>query len=147
MKHTFDTTIFTNSELVAKVTKNKLEEIRISILKNNKIDMRIYFYFPGETDAKPTKKGIWLSFEHIPDIIKTLEKLVKNHDEKIELEYEQSERNRTRVYVGEYLNKKIVHIRTFYLDGSKFKPGKGITFPVGETSDIVAGLKKALEKK
>ena len=46
--------VFMNSKLVDKLSKNMLEEIRISILTNDMVDVRIYFFFPQEPEPKTT---------------------------------------------------------------------------------------------
>lgn len=138
-----DGSIFMNSELVAKVHKNKLEEIRVSILKNNMVDVRIYFFFPGETEPKPTKKGVWLLFKQAQQIAGALEKLAKNPDEKVEIDYILSDKEKLRAYTGEYMNAKLFHIRTFYLKDNQFNPGKGISFPVALADRMRDALKQA----
>ncbi|MHB9155329.1 MAG: PC4/YdbC family ssDNA-binding protein [Endomicrobiales bacterium] len=117
-----------NSTLVAKIAKNKREEIRIAVLKNNKIDIRTYFYFPDESEPKPTKKGIWLSFKQLPPIVGAFDKYLKDPKEEFKLEFELSVTEKIRVYVNEYMGSKVIHIRTFYLKDNEFAPGKGISF-------------------
>lgn len=141
-----DGSIFMNSELVAKVHKNKLEEIRVSILKNNMVDVRIYFFFPGEQEPKPTKKGVWLLFKQTQQIANALEKLVANPSEPVELEYILSDKEKLRAYTGEYMNTKLFHIRTFYLKDNVFNPGKGISFPVTIADKMRDALKLAGSK-
>ena len=136
-------TIFMNSTLVSKIQKNKLEEIRISVLRNNKVDVRIYFYFPQETEAQPTRKGLWLSFKNIPGIVSTLEKIVKKPDELLNVEIGSTEKEQLRVYVNEYLGNKVVHIRSFYFKDKEYKPGKGISFTMPLVPQIAEGLRQS----
>jgi hypothetical protein len=148
MRRNYDpSTIFMNSTLVAKITKNKLEEIRVSVLKNNKIDVRTYFYFPNETDPKPTKKGAWLSFRHIPPIISAMEKYLKDPKLEFALEFDVTDRDKEkiRVYVSDYMNSKLVHIRIFYLKGAEYNPGKGISFAASLIPQILETFRQ-LEK-
>ena len=146
-KRLFDKEAFVNSELIAKLTKNSLEELRFSLLKNNLIDVRIHFYFPGLTEPKPTKKGIWLSFEQIESIFATLEKFKKNEIGDLDFEIERSSKEKIKVYTGKFKGKKIVHIRLFYLKKGEFNPGKGISFPISMVNDVSEALKKVLEHK
>jgi hypothetical protein len=138
-----DNTIFMNSKLIAKINKNSLEEIRILLLKNNKVDLRIYVFSEGADEPFPTKKGIWISLKDLPHIIGTLEKLADGSVKDTKLEIKQTEKIQTRVYSAEFKGKSLVHIRTYYLQDNEFKPGKGISFPIAITKDVVAGLKKA----
>lgn len=146
-KRVFDKDAFTNSSLIAKLTKNSLEEIRFSLLKNNMVDVRIHFYFPGLTEPKPTKKGIWLTFENIQSIINTFEKYIRNETSDIDLEISRSDKEKIKVYTGKFKGKKIVHIRLFYLKKDEFNPGKGISFPISLINDVNTALKKVLENK
>jgi len=146
-KRVFDKEAFTNSSLIAKLTKNSLEEIRFSLLKNNMIDVRIHFYFPGLTEPKPTKKGIWLTFDNIESIINIFDKYIKNEAPEIDLEIARSEKEKIKVYTGKFKGKKIVHIRLFYLKKDEFNPGKGVSFPISLINDVTAALKKVMESK
>lgn len=137
-----DKSIFLNSTLVAKVTKSNLEEIRILALKNNKIDMRIYVSSAEGGEPYPTRKGIWLSYKDIPAIIETLEKLASGTAKDLNLEIEQSEKIKTKVYTADFRGKSLVHIRTFYLQDNEFKPGKGISFQSSLTKEILDALKQ-----
>ena len=137
------TSIFADSKLVAKVPKNRLEEIRVLILKNGRIDVRSYIFFPQETEPKPTRKGVWLSFKDMPEIIKTLETIAQKPHEDVNLEIPQTERVKLRVYTDVFHGKKIVHLRTFYLKGGEYKPGKGLSFIPPLSEKLAAALKKA----
>lgn len=139
-----DGSIFLNSELIAKVRRSDLEEIRVLVLKNNKVDLRIYVSFPNNPEPKPTKKGIWLSFKDLPEIITTLKKIAEG--ESASLELGKSEKIQTRVYASMFHDKELVHVRSFYLDKEEFKPGKGISFPRTVSGEIAEGLEKAAAK-
>jgi len=133
--------IFMNATLVAKIPKNKLEEIRVSVLRNNKIDLRTYFYFPNETEPKPTRKGIWLSYKHMPQIIGAFEKHAADPKSGFSLEFESRENEKIRVYLGEFKGAKIVHMRNFYLKENEYLPGKGISFAVPLIAPMLEALK------
>jgi hypothetical protein len=136
-----------NATLVATIGKNKLEEIRISLLRNNKIDVRTYFYFQNDPAPKPTKKGIWLSFKHIPPILAAFAKYDEGAATGFKLEFEVPDRRKEkiRVYVNEYMGGKVIHIRTFYLKENEFNPGKGVSFAASLLPKMIEGL-AALEK-
>ncbi len=138
----FTSGIFMNSELITKIQKNRLEEIRISLLKNDKVDVRSYLFFPQENEPKPTKKGVWLSLKQIPSIIKELEKLNSTPSAEILLEFDQSEKSKLRVYTDKYQGKKIIHIRNFYLKDNQFLHGKGLSFSVDLLVKMIDGLKQ-----
>ncbi len=139
--------IFMNSTLVATVVKNKLEEIRFTVLKNNKIDIRTYFHFPQEPEPKPTKKGIWLSFKHVTPIVNALEKLKVNPQADFSFELEGSDKEQLRVYTNEYLRNKLVHFRTFYLKNNEFQPGRGIAFVASLAPNMIDALRQAEKLK
>ncbi len=148
MKKTFSEDnkgIFMNSTLVSRVAKNKTEEIRISVLKNNKIDLRIYFNFPNEPEPKPTKKGLWLSFKYMPKVITALEKLIKNPKEALDVELDTTEKEQIKIYNLEYNGKMFTHIRSFYQKDGAFAPGKGVSFSENAFPALLEGLKKACE--
>jgi hypothetical protein len=134
--------IFMNSTLVANVKKNALEEIRISLLKNNKLDLRTYFFFPNEKESKPTRKGIWLSFKHIPPIVAAFEKYLNDPNQEFTLKFPQTEKEEIRVYINEFKGAKVVHIRTFYLKDNEFTPGRGISFSTAVLKEMTEGLKQ-----
>lgn len=138
-----DSSIFMNSVLLGKITKNKTEEIRISVLRNNMVDVRTYFYFPNEAEPRPTKKGIWLSFKYIPEILEGFEKLSKDPQGDINLEFDKSENEKVKVYSNDFMNNRLVHIRTFYLKDNEFQPGRGISFSVSLVSQMIDLLSKA----
>lgn len=134
--------IFRNATLVAKVEKNKREEIRFAVLKNNKIDVRTYYYFPDEPRPRPTKKGIWLSFKQLPSIIHALEEYRKDPSREFKLEFMLPTGEKLRVYVNDYKGGKVIHIRTFYLKDNDFAPGKGLSFAPALLDKIIPALKE-----
>ena len=143
-----DNTVFLNSKLVAKLKKSALEELRISILKNNMVDMRINMFFPGETEAKPTKKGVWVPFTNLPKIILGFEELLKDIEKPLDLEFEKTKSTeKLKVYAAEFKGNKLVHVRTFYLKDTEFLPGKGISFPIGMLKEVIDALKEAEKQK
>lgn len=132
-----------NAVLVAKIAKNKLEEIRVSVLRNNKIDVRTYFFFPNEPEPKPTKKGIWLSFKHIPQIISAFDGYVKDPKKEFSLEFDipEKESEKIRVYVNDYMGGKVIHIRTFYLKENEMVPGRGVSFSPAVLPQVLEAFK------
>ncbi|MCX5782656.1 MAG: PC4/YdbC family ssDNA-binding protein [Elusimicrobia bacterium] len=144
-KKLFDKEAFVNSILISKLTKNSLEELRFSLLKNNLIDVRIHFYFPGLSEPKPTKKGIWLSFDQVKNILQVFEKFVKNEISDLDFEMERSEKEKIKVYTGKFKGKKIAHIRLFYLKKDEFNPGKGVSFPISLINEVTESFKKVME--
>lgn len=133
-----------NATLVATIAKNKREEIRLSVLRNNKIDMRMYFYFPDEPQPRPTKKGLWLSFRHIPPIITAFEKYLKDPAAEFKLEFAipDKDKEKIRVYINDYMGGKVVHIRIFYLKDNEFQPGKGISFATTLLPKVLESFKE-----
>jgi len=136
-------TIFMNAALVAKIAKSKLEEIRVSVLRNNKVDVRTYFHYPQEPEPKPTKKGIMLSFKYVPQIIAACEKLLKDGKHEFNLILNETEKEQLKAYTGEYKGVKLVHIRTFYRKEGAFEPGKGIAFAGAILAQMIDALKRA----
>ena len=64
------------SEPIAIIPKNSVEEIRIlwSEYKGHRyLDIRVYTEIDGKPDRVPTKKGITLRPELIPELMKALE--------------------------------------------------------------------------
>ena len=139
-----DKSIFLNSTTVAKIEKSRLEEIRILVLKNNKVDVRVYVFSDDNAEPLPTRKGIWLSAKDLPDIVAALEKLDSGSAAEIKLEIGQSEKIQTRVYTAEFRGRMLVHIRTYYLQNNEFKPGKGVAFSAKLTKQVADGLKSAM---
>lgn len=147
MASPFDKTgIFMNSELVATIPKNDTEEIRISVLKNNKIDVRLYARFADGAEPSPTKKGAWLSFKHVPTVIETLGKISAGGGDE-EAVLEETEKGKLKVYSADFKGRKYVHIRNFYLEDSEYKPGKGVSFSVEATAKVLEGFKKLEGRK
>lgn len=140
-------TIFVNSKLVATVPKNKLEEIKVSVLKNNMVDIRVNFFFPNDPVSKPTKKGIWISFKDLPAIIETFEELIADQNKEVNLEFQKSDSQKIRVYTDEYRRNKLIQIRTYYLQDNEYKPGKGVSFPRSVLPQMIVALKQSLDFK
>lgn len=67
----------TEPRLIATVPKNAIEEVRVALTEFNGhalIDLRVYADFDGSAGGKrPTKKGISLARERLPDLIKALQ--------------------------------------------------------------------------
>ena len=64
------------SEPIAIIPKNNIDEIRVlwSEFKGHRyLDIRVYTEIDGKTDKVPTKKGVTLRPDLIPDLIKALE--------------------------------------------------------------------------
>lgn len=131
-----------NATLVAKIEKNKREEIQVAVLRNNKIDVRTYYYFPDEPKPRPTKKGIWLSFKQLPSIIHALDQYRKDPSKDFKLEFDLSVTDKLRVYVNDYKGGKVVHIRTFYLKDNEFAPGKGLSFAPALLEQMIAAFRE-----
>jgi len=134
-------TIFMNSTLVAKIQKNTLEEIRVSVLKNNKIDFRTYFQFPNEAELKPTKKGVWLSMKDVPFILSSLSNIESEKGNEISNETPIANEEKLRVYTSLYKKNMLCHIRFFYKKDGELLPGKGVSF----LPEILPQVRKAIE--
>jgi len=68
-----------NQTLIAEFDKNSAEKIRVSINEwkgQSYVDMRIWFYPDNSRDGEmiPSKKGIRISGELLPDLLKCLRK-------------------------------------------------------------------------
>jgi transcriptional coactivator p15 (PC4) len=64
------------SDPIAIIPKNNIDEIRVmwSEFKGHRyLDIRVYTEVDGQTDKMPTKKGVTLRSDLIPDLIKALE--------------------------------------------------------------------------
>jgi hypothetical protein len=64
------------SEPIAIIPKSTIDEIRVmwSEFKGHRyLDIRVYTEIDGKTDKVPTKKGITLRPDLIPDLIRALE--------------------------------------------------------------------------
>jgi hypothetical protein len=138
--------IFMNSELVAAIRKNDTEEIRISVLKNNKIDVRLYASFSDGAEPSPTKKGAWLSFKHVPVIVETLGKIAEGKGDAEEV-LEETDKGKLKVYSADFKGRKYVHIRNFYLENGEYKPGKGVSFSADAVAAALDGFKKLSGRK
>ncbi|MFA5858783.1 MAG: transcriptional coactivator p15/PC4 family protein [Elusimicrobiota bacterium] len=143
----YQNSIFMNSQIVKKIQKNKLEELRICVLKNNMVDVRIYFYFPNDPEPKPTKKGIWLSFKNLPKIIEGFNGLVNDNSSELSLEFEKSNTQKLKVYTQDFRNTKLVHLRTYYLKNEEYAPGRGVSFPIALLKDVSDALKESEKLK
>ncbi|MCK9582831.1 MAG: transcriptional coactivator p15/PC4 family protein [Endomicrobiales bacterium] len=134
-------TIFMNSTMVGKIQKNTLEEIRVSVLKNNKIDFRTYFQFPNEAEPKPTKKGLWLSMKDVPFILSSLSNIESEKGKEMSAETPIANEEKLRVYSSLYKKNIICHIRVFYKKNGELLPKKGVSF----SPEILSQVKKAIE--
>ena len=139
--------IFMNSKLVGKVIKSRMEEVRVNVLRNNVVDVRSYMYLGDDDQPRPTKRGVWLSYRYLPEIINKLEEFSKDQTKPLDIEFEKSNMDKIKVYNNEFRGKKLVHIRTYYMQGEEFKPGKGVSFSVNLLLQVLDLLKKANELK
>ena len=141
----YEKDIFVGSKLIAKVQKNSFEEIRVLLLKNNIVDIRIYLYFPNNDEPRPTKKGVWLGLDQIPKVVEKLDQFYQSRDfsNELELDKKDVESGKVRVYCAKFKNAILVHIRTFYLKNNEYNPGKGISFPIDIIPKVIEALKKA----
>lgn len=136
-----------NAEQIASLPKNKLEEIRIALLKTNKIDLRTYFYFPDSPEPRPTRKGVLLLPKHTEPIVKALSRAAANDKEEVFVEFDLKEKEKLRAYTAEYMKAKLFHIRTFYFKDGDFHPGKGISFQMELAPKVLEALKTAGAKQ
>lgn len=63
--------------IVARIEKNKLEEVVVALDEfrgTSLLDIRVWADFDGEGERRPTKKGIAVKVEKLPEIIAVLEK-------------------------------------------------------------------------
>jgi hypothetical protein len=64
------------SEPIATISKNSMEEIRVSWEEykgHRYLDIRVYAEIESKADRAPTKKGVTLRPDLIPELIKALE--------------------------------------------------------------------------
>ena len=135
--------IFMNSTPVGKIPKSRAEEIKVSVLRNNMIDIRINYYFGTDSEPRPTKRGVWISFENLPKILDSFSDLAKDPGKTVELEFEKNETEKIRVYNNEFRGNRLVHIRSFYLEDDEYKPGKGVSFSITLLPKVTEVLKEA----
>lgn len=70
--------------LVYRFQKNQDEEVRISLREykdRRYLDLRIWFQPSGGGDLHPTKKGLFLALEYVPELRKGLERAEKLREE------------------------------------------------------------------
>jgi len=73
---------------ISTIEKNSLEQIRVHLTNfrgHDLLDIRVYYLDPSqpEADAKPTRKGISVSVDLIPELAKAIQKaleVVKNRN-------------------------------------------------------------------
>jgi hypothetical protein len=65
-----------NAQLIHAIPKNPLEEIRVSLTvfrKKQYLDLRVY-YKGDDGEYHPSKKGLTLSLDLIPDLLEAVQK-------------------------------------------------------------------------
>ena len=70
--------VMSNEKLVAQIKKNEKEEIRIgvSLYKDNPlIQIRTYAAYGDTTEPRPTKKGVAMSVNLLPQLLASIDKL------------------------------------------------------------------------
>lgn len=73
------------NKLVSEFKKNSREKVRVEFsyfMENELISLRVYFC-PDQSQDKwlPTKKGITLNVEHLPELKKAIDRAVKEWQE------------------------------------------------------------------
>lgn len=139
--------IFMNSKVIGKIPKNRAEEIKVLVLKNNMVDIRIHYYFENDPEPRPTKRGVWISFKDMPQVLNNFEELIKDKNKELNLEFEKNETEKIKVYNNEFRGNRLIHIRSFYLQDNEYKPGKGVSFSMTLLPQVLEVLKKANEYK
>ena len=150
MRRTFapNNTLFMNATEVATVKKNTMEELRFAVLKNNKVDIRSYFCYPNSTTFVATRRGLMFANKQIPVLLASLEKVRKNGPvaevDFLALETEFNEgKERLRMYATSFKKATVVHVRSFFKKAGEYVPGKGFSFNIDRTEEIMQVIKQA----
>ena len=72
-----------NQRLIAEFDKNSVEKIKVHLQRwknSSYVDIRVYF-LDGEKMEQPTKKGLCLSAELLPELRRAIEKAMLAVDE------------------------------------------------------------------
>lgn len=133
---------------VAKLRKNATSEVWVCLREfqgRQFVDVREHFLLAEDREWHPTKKGIVIAPEFLPQVIDGVEALDGVTEIGTVLSIRKSNREEIQVGVREYQKSRYGEIRIWYeADGEK-KPGKGVTFRLDLIDSLVEALRGAEE--
>jgi hypothetical protein len=135
---------------VAKLKKNTIAEVWVCLREyqgRQYVDVREYFLLGDDRQWHPTKKGIMLAPELLPQVIDGVEALDGVTEMGTVAAIRKSTREEIQVGIREYQNSRYGEIRVwFWAEGGEKKPsGKGVTFKLELIDSLLEALRGAEE--
>jgi hypothetical protein len=131
---------------VAKLRKSASAEVWISLREyqgKQYVDIREHFLLADDRQWHPTKKGIMLHEQLLPEVIDGVEALAAASDLGVVATIAKSKRDEVRIAVREYERRRYGEVRSWYADQDERKPGKGVTFRLELVDSLVEALRAA----
>jgi hypothetical protein len=130
--------------VIAKIRKNGSEDIWVTLQDYRgkpRLDIRVFFRSADALQPTPTRKGISLDTGQIKELLASLRQFESNMSSTQVLP--KSNRYDIRIYGGAFADRKLIHIRTFYLEEGASKPGHGVAFDPSLLSRVIEAVERA----
>ncbi len=132
---------------VAKLKKNTSAEVWVCLRDyqgKQYVDIREHFLLGDDRQWHPTKKGIMIATELLPQVIDGVEALEGVTEIGAVAEIPKSARDEIQIAVREYEKSRYGEIRVWYwAAGGEKKPGKGVTFRLDLLDKLLEALRGA----
>lgn len=135
--------------IISRIRKSAANEVWI-ILKKYKgkdlCDIREYFMPDNSPDWLPTKKGVSIPLEMLPEIVDAAEEMAATSTVGVIAELDRGEITKICLSIREFRKHVYGDIRIFYRadeEADNWKPGKGVTLPLSKLGPLVEALRMA----
>lgn len=138
-----------NELIISRIRKSAANEVWIVLKKymgKDLCDIREYFLPDNSPDWLPTKKGVSIPLEILPEIVDAAEEMAAMSTVGVIAELKRGNRAKICLSIREFNKHVYGDIRTFFREDEEadnWKPGKGVTIPLSKLGPLVEALRMA----
>lgn len=142
-----------NELIISRIRKNAISEVWVLLKEyqgKDLCDIREYFLPENSPNWLPTKKGVSIPIQMLPELVDAAEKLAETSTVGVIKELERGNKLRICFAIREFKKHIYGEIRTFFREGKEtddWKPGKGVTLPLSKIRLLVDALRMAEDNK
>lgn len=139
--------------IVSRIRKSAANEVWVVLKRymgKDFCDIREYFLPDNSPDWFPTKKGVSIPLEMLPELVDAAEELAATSEVGIVAELERGSKAKICLSIREFSRHVYGEIRTFFRedeDVHDWKPGKGVTLPLSKLAPLAEAIRMAEDCK
>ena len=137
-----------DDQVIAKIKKSALSEVWVTLKTyagRRSCDIREYFHPADSPGWLPTRKGVSVPLEDLAQAVDAAEELSGQEEVGVVAEIPRSRKAKLLFAIREFQKHVYGEVRTYYRDDEEkdWKPGKGVTLPLGMLGQLADALRLA----